>query len=189
MFNIESVIYPKDPTATKERIEQYQIYYKQKANICYEFAPRTIAEIGVRAGYSSWSFMQATPHAKLYCLDANNGKHGGAYGEDGRYKEWALRILANYDVTYIDIDTQKEEDLMLPLIDFFHVDGDHTKEGVMHDLTLAKNCLSNRGVILVDDISYIPSVKEGVREWIKENKAKHEYRESLRGECIIYNDK
>ena len=186
-FNTD-IIYPKDPTASKERISQYKEYYKIKHDICKEFSPKTIAEIGVRAGYSSWTFMQACPQAKLYCIDANNGTHGGAGGQDGCYKSWASKILADYNFEYIDCDTQKVESLNLQNIDFFHVDGDHTVHGVMHDLDLALQSISPQGVILIDDITYIQDVNVGVKAWLKKNKLKHEYRESLRGECLIYNE-
>jgi hypothetical protein len=188
-FNFDtSIIYPQDPTASAERINQYKDYYKIKHDICKEVNPSTIAEIGVRAGYSSWTFMQACPSAKLYCIDANNGTHGGRGGEDGEYKAWAKKILSNYDFEYIDCDTQKEQSLNLKDIDFFHVDGDHTVGGVMHDLDLAINCISKKGAILIDDIEYIEDVKIGVKSWLQKNKLKHKYIKSLRGECLIYNE-
>jgi predicted O-methyltransferase YrrM len=183
-----SVIYPKDPTASEERIRQYAEYYKIKYQLCKEKNPSKIAEIGVRAGYSAWTFLQAAPKAKYYGFDANNGSHGGQGGKDGRYFRWAKEILKDYDIKLIEKDTQKEEDLNISDIDFFHVDGDHTTNGVKHDLDLAFKAINDNGLILIDDITYIPEVKLGVDQWIEMNKdvVMNKFVHSLRGEMLIW---
>ncbi|GAF72494.1 unnamed protein product, partial [marine sediment metagenome] len=89
----ESIICPDDPTATPARIKQYHGYYRVKYNICKAAEPKAMAEIGVRAGYSAWAFLQAAPKARFYGIDANNGKHGGKGGENGCFWEWAKKIL------------------------------------------------------------------------------------------------
>jgi predicted O-methyltransferase YrrM len=184
-FNTK-IICPQDPTATYERVEQYKEYYKIKYEICKEINPKVIAEIGVRAGYSSWTFMQACPNATLYCFDANNGTHGGQGGQTGIFKNWAIKILSAYDMTYTDVDTQTIASLPHEKpIDFFHVDGDHTFHGVQNDLELAFNTLSENGVILIDDIDYVPDVKKGADIWLERKGLKAEYIKSLRGEYII----
>jgi len=184
----EKIIYPKDPTADKKRIEQYKQYYKVKYDICKEQNPQKIAEIGVRAGYSAWTFLQACPKAKYIGIDANNGKDGGAGGQDGCYMKWTEEILKDYDCSFKIMDTQKQPSLDLTDIDFFHVDGDHSEKGIQHDLDIVLPCMKNGGLILVDDISYISSVGKGVTKWIDKNKEKikYEYRKSLRGECLIW---
>lgn len=182
------IIYPQDPTASEERIRQYINYYKVKYEICKKQNPKVIVEIGVRAGYSAWTFLQAAPKAKYYGFDANNGTHGGKGGKDGRYFKWAEKILNSYDFELIQLDTQKVDDLKLENIDFFHVDGDHTEEGVQHDLDLAFKCINDTGLILIDDITYIDTVKNGVDKWVDKNKSKirNEFLPSLRGEMLIY---
>jgi hypothetical protein len=183
----ETIICPEDPTATPQRIAQYKEYYKVKYNICKKQSPKTIAEIGVRAGYSAWTFLQACPEAKYIGLDANNGTHGGQGGTDGKFSRWTSRILNDYDFELIDIDTQTVNKLNLSGIDLFHVDGDHSFNGVIHDLDLALSCISDTGIILVDDITYIDTVKIGVDTWLHNNKevVKGEFVESLRGEMLI----
>ena len=182
-----SIVCPEDPTATPERIEQYKEYYKVKYEICKAQDPKVIAEIGVRAGYSAWTFLQACPNAKYFGYDANNGTHGGQGGEDGKFSAWAKKILADYDIRLADVDTQKVNDLPIGGVDLFHVDGDHTFNGVMHDLDLAFDSISEYGLILIDDITYIDSVRAGVYEWIRDHRDKvsNEFVESLRGEMLI----
>lgn len=183
----ESIIYPADPTATAERIEQYKEYYKVKYDICKKQNPKVIAEIGVRAGYSGWTFLQACPDAEYTGFDANNGTHGGQGGVDGRYFEWAKKILSPYNSTLINIDTQIVDGLEIENVDFFHVDGDHTTKGIQHDLDIVLPTLSKTGLIVVDDTTYIDTVRDGVYNWLSKNsnKIEAEFVKSLRGEMLI----
>lgn len=184
----ESIICPDDPTATPVRISQYHGYYKIKYEICKAAEPKRIAEIGVRAGYSAWAFLQAAPKAKYYGFDANNGKHGGKGGENGCFWEWSKKILRPYDVSLIEMNTQRVDSLPISNIDFFHVDGDHSEAGVMHDLDMAWVKLNRYGVILIDDIDYVGSVKRGASRWVR-NMGKLiavQHYESLRGELVIW---
>ena len=190
-----TIICPEDPTATPERIEGYKSHYATKYLICKLLNPKTIVEIGVRAGYSCWAFFQACPEATIYGFDNNCGEHGGKGGSDGKYKEWAKKLLSDYDFEYFDRNTQQSIFLLfragrLPSfadgeIDFFHVDGDHTTEGVYHDLKLAMRHLKEGGYILVDDIDYLPQVKEGVTMFLKDYHVESIYIPSFRGEMLI----
>ena len=182
------IICPTDPTATPERIAQYKEYYKVKYEICKEQNPKKIIEIGVRAGYSAWTFLQACPTALYLGYDANNGMHGGKGGEDGSFTRWTKKILAGYNFKLFEMDTQKVTTLGYNgEIDLFHVDGDHTIKGVMHDLDLAYEAISETGLILVDDITYLPEVKKGVMLWLEKmnGKVTSEFKKSLRGEMLI----
>jgi len=184
----ENIIYPKDPTATSTRIVEYKDYYKVKYEICKEQNPRRMAEIGVRAGYSAWTFLQACPNAKYIGIDANNGTHGGQGGQDGSFFKWAEKILDGYDVELIEMDTRSVKALEILDIDFFHVDGDHSTKGVYDDLSLAFETLTDNGMLLVDDITYIREVYTGVHKWLTDHggKVKYEFRPSLRGEMLIW---
>jgi len=183
----KKIIMPGDKSATPERISQYKQYYPVKYNICKQQNPKIMIEIGVRAGYSAWTFLQACPNMKYIGIDANNGKFGGQGGKDGSYSKWAKNILKPYDVTLIDQDTQKVDKLGFSQIDFIHVDGDHTSEGVQHDLDLAYEAVKIGGTILVDDITYIEEVKIGVNIWLRKmNKfITSTFIESFRGEMLI----
>lgn len=183
----EKIIYPKDPTATAERIDQYKEYYKIKYDICKEQNPKKIVEIGVRAGYSAWAFLQACRDAYYIGIDANNGTHGGQGGQDGSFLGWAQSLLEEFNTKFIVLDTQSVNNININDVDFFHVDGDHTTIGVMHDLDLALNSINETGLILVDDITYIPEVNTGVSNWLEINKERvtSEFIQSLRGEMLI----
>ena len=54
-------------------------------------------------------------------------------------------------------------------IRLFSVDGDHSKEGVLHDLTIATASLCDGGVIIADDLfnAWYPTVTEAVYEYFR----------------------
>ena len=184
-----SIIYPNDPSANPERIEQYKEYYAVKYYICKHINPKVIVDIGVRAGYSGWTFLQACPDAKYIGIDDNSGTHGGQGGEDGSFARWAEQLLKDYDCEFIWKDTRRMIPEDIPYkVDLFYVDGDHTRAGVKNDLSLAYTVLSAKGFILVDDIIYLESVHTGVTEWLKRMDGRVETQElpSLRGEMLIW---
>jgi len=56
-----------------------------------------------------------------------------------------------------------------PRFDFLVIDGDHSFEGVTGDLEFGTQCLRPGGpnLVLVHDYHGIPTVRSGVREWLK----------------------
>ena len=150
--------------------------------------PKRLFEIGVRAGYSAWTFLQACPNAAYIGYDANNGTHGGKGGEDGSFFRWTKKILKPYNYQLIELDTQTIDDLGFENVgDFFHIDGDHTTKGVMHDLDLAYKVINETGLMLIDDIAYLKEVNIGVTNWLEimNNKVTAKFIPSLRGEMLI----
>lgn len=181
---------PKDKDKRRKVIRTNQKYYNVKYNICRKQMPGYIAEIGVRAGYSALAFLNASNIASYIGFDVNNGTHGGSGGENGEYFEWAKKLLEPYDTKLIELDTQKVDSLKEYIphkIDLFHIDGDHTCHGTLHDLNLAYEMLSESGIILIDDIAYLDRVRKAVFRWIEkmDGKVVAEFYPSLRGEIII----
>jgi len=179
-----TIICPSDPTATPERIKEYETYYGLKHQIVSLLNPRVIVEIGVRCGYSAWAFLTACPGAKYHGFDAENCSHGG---QGGPWTWWAERILSerefNFEI-HAPFDTQDK--LLMPVrADFYHIDGDHTAEGVSNDLDICWRAAKPGATLLIDDYDYIPSVKEGVDNWLSKNQVKWEHIPSLRGEILI----
>jgi hypothetical protein len=183
-----SVICPKDKSATPSRVQQYGPYYGVKHAIASEANPKVIVEIGVRCGYSAWAFLTACPKARYHGFDAENGTHGG---RGGPWTWWAEKMLAERGFDFelhVPFDTQKVD--RLPARgDFYHIDGDHSPEGVRHDLDICFEDAPAGAVILVDDYDYAEAagVREGVDAWLKDNEGRMEWehRRSLRGEMIV----
>lgn len=182
------VMCPDDVTLTQERFDLYQKLYSEKYNIVNGLKINSILEIGVRAGYSAYTFLQAFPDAKYIGLDPHNGTHGGKGGDNYVYEKWAKYILEGYNFELHRIDTQTETDLSrFGKFDFIHVDGDHTPEGVYHDLDLCFKILTEGGSILIDDYTYINDVKIGVDKWIRKNidRVEWEFIDTVRGDIMI----
>jgi len=190
-FKFENkVLCPLDPST--ELFQHYPAYYGVKNEILQTNFPdaKIIGEIGVRAGYSAWAFLQACPGAEFHGFDMEDPAYGGS---DGKFSKWAIDLLKDYNFNYHKINSQEVDTLMEGKeFDFIHVDGDHTKGGVMHDLDICLKALSPnpKAFLLIDDYSHpqLPAVKEGVDEWLENNKDKvvYEYKPSLRGEIVIH---
>lgn len=172
-----SIICPQDPTATPERIAEYEGIYHQKYDIAKRVNPKVIAEIGVRAGYSAWAFLTACPEAEYHGFDADNCTHGG---QGGPWTWWAKKILGERGFNvhiYAPQDTQKM-DILPVCADFYHIDGDHTAQGVYHDLCICMKSAHRGSVLLVDDYDYIPDVCKGVNTWLTD------FAKKISWECI-----
>ncbi|MHA2404344.1 MAG: O-methyltransferase [Candidatus Kariarchaeaceae archaeon] len=174
----KSVICPKDKRSLK-RYSKYKDYYRIKYDIAKRFNPKSILEIGVRAGYSAYSFLSACPDATYVGIDAENGAHGG---KGGPWMWWAKEILSEYQTTFIEADTQELTEIDGEY-DFIHIDGDHSTKGLLHDLKICWPVM--KGVIVVDDYDYLPRVKKGCDAWAEKDDVEMEYVESLRGEIIF----
>jgi predicted O-methyltransferase YrrM len=177
----KSFICPKDARSRK-RYAEYKKYYQVKYEIAKELNPKRILEIGVRAGYSAKSFLDACPDAEYVGVDAENGTHGG---QDGPWLWWAKQLLADRNATFHMLDSQSVKNFDWGTFDLIHVDGDHSEQGALHDMKLALACLAENGAILVDDYDYIPTVRAAVDRFVASQSVRHEYRKSLRGEILI----
>jgi len=168
----------------------YREIYRIKHAIALELRPRSILEIGVRAGYSALAFLAASPKAKYVGLDAENGQHGGA---GGPWTPWAVELLRPYDATVRVVDTQTigslaEWDMTLfggGSFDLVHVDADHSKAGCMHDMGLAFGVLAPGGAVLVDDYHFLGGVRRAVDAFAEARGLDLEVRRSPRGEAIL----
>lgn len=178
-------ICPKD-TLSLSRYKEYRTYYRTKYDICKEFAPKRILEIGVRAGYSAFAFLSACRDASYVGIDAENGTHGG---RGGPWMWWAKQLLKDFDAKFIKANSQDLSELPDAPYDFIHVDGDHTTAGAIHDMVISFAALSPGGIMLVDDYDYLKEVRKAVDKFRADNPNIHtEYRKSLRGEILFRKD-
>jgi hypothetical protein len=128
-----------------------------KYDVARRIAPRSICEIGVRAGYSAFAFLSAAPQAEYLGLDIDGTDHGGERG----FFDYARGVLAGFRATLTRADTQ-QLDRLPGRYDLVHVDGDHTQAGCRHDLELACRAAPH---VLVDDCDFIPEVRRACDEF------------------------
>jgi len=166
-------------------------YYREKYELALAAAPTAIAEIGVRYGYSAWSFLCAAPAASYTGFDRQLGTHGGVKGVDTFAAVAALlaRDFPAAAVHLVRADTQTLAD-SLPggPFDLIHVDGDHSEPGCTHDLERALAACRSGGSILIDDYDYIAGVRRAVDRFTRDYAdriAGQRYVATLRGDIVL----
>jgi cephalosporin hydroxylase len=183
-------------------------YLQGRSTYCWYYAlasavrPRVIAEIGSRFGYS----LKAMVSAASQYISSNDlvtfSFDNESYEKDCLYKVENMLTCSKVGRYAINVqDTQKTESLPLKLhdisqnienafkADLFHVDGDHSIQGTLHDLLLAKKELSENGVILLDDIDTkeCPGVKAAMLLFLADYpEYTWDYFPSYRGLAAIY---
>jgi hypothetical protein len=131
-----------------EDVTEWLARYATLWQVVRGLRPQRIVEIGVRAGYSSWTMLQAAPGASLLAIDANIDPHrGNSHG--GYLDAWrhAATINAGSDWQLLVADSHQLD--VLPACDAVFIDGDHTLEGCTNDMVLAER--SGAKWILLDD--------------------------------------
>lgn len=156
-------------------------YYNEKHKVVKEIQPKVMAEIGVRAGYSSFAFLSAAPFAKMYAMDIDGNAHGGV---KGLFTTLAPKILKEFNVEFITVNSQAIDALPYD-VDFIHIDGDHSYKGCMHDLNISKD---HAEWILVDDYKFLPNkVGKATDDFVKENNFEGRFiHDRFRGSYLIH---
>jgi hypothetical protein len=158
---LEERLHPLDRPAPIGWARCYQTLFR----VVRELQPRTICEIGVRAGYSAYTMLSAVPGARFLGIEADldervENAHGG---RQGMYQH-AEEILDGFDVQLLIARSEHLE--RLPRVDLAYVDGDHTEEGCFRDLRLAAR---STDCILVDDYELIPEVCRACQRFHADN--------------------
>ena len=171
----EKKVFPSNPDV--------RYYYQKKFEAALKCNPTMIAEIGVRAGYSAFSFLSACPRAEFIGIDNDGNEHGGV---EGLYTTLAPKILSRFNSNLRIEDTQKLNAFPVD-VDFLHIDGDHSYKGCAHDLDISKD---HTEWILVDDYDFIKEVREATEEFLRKNPSyEREYIDDhFRGSILIHTD-
>ena len=130
-----------------------------KRNAVVLLRPRSICEIGVRAGYSASAMLTAAPDTRFVGIDLGT-KH---YGPAGPIRNHAIWLLSKFsDVTLMWQDSHKMQTITPP-VDLVHIDGDHSYNGCLMDLKLAKR--SGAKWAVVDDVFNLEAVRRAVKKF------------------------
>jgi len=136
-------------------------HYAVYAEVCRELKPRSILEIGVRAGYSAWTMLSAVPDATYIGLDADNGTNGGVAG----YFEHAEAMLRReYPQASVNVWRANSQRLISldRRYDLIHIDGAHNHDEALRDMEL---CAPFADYLLVDDTASITTVRTALDEF------------------------
>lgn len=140
--------------------EEFRSQYAAKWMVARNIQPKTIAEIGVRAGYSALAMLLAAPKARYVGIEMDAGGFGGEVGITARALptvldgfDWTIRYADSREMNAFDFDDAGS------IVDLFHIDGDHSYDGAWSDLMLAWPVSR---WILVDDYDFIRPVQAAV---------------------------
>jgi predicted O-methyltransferase YrrM len=132
---------------------------------------RDMSEVGVWHGHASTLMAQhLPPNRRLLLIDK--------FVELSVPRANIIRALPDADqrIDFRRVDSrhaQKTGELAnyASEVSFFHIDGEHSYEAVCSDLDLAAPCLSDGGVIALDDMfdTGCPSLTEGLFHWLRIN--------------------
>jgi predicted O-methyltransferase YrrM len=176
---LQRILQPKD-----EREE----YLSEKATYAWHLAigeylrPKKIGEIGVRFGYSLYAL--ACGAIKAGCRAEEIECHG--YDRNGV-------DIANANITSVApaSSIRKANTQLLDRLDcdadfdLFHVDGDHSERGALHDMKLAWAVLRRGGTMLVDDYHFLASVRRAVVRWATNRKMGYIVLPTFRGTAVF----
>jgi hypothetical protein len=102
---------------------------------------------------------------------------------------WTIENLNKLSDNIAVVKTDTQQCIDLPLLeatkaDLIHIDGDHSIAGCIHDCELALKALSEKGIILVDDVDYCNLFKP-LNIWVGTRNLFMEYIPTLRGMLIV----
>ena len=142
--------------------ESWKTNYWTLYQLVRQLRPRTICEIGVRAGYSAYVMLRANPTASVLGIEANfdEAVQATSGGKKDFYKH-ALSTLADYDFDVILADSHSLA--RIPAVDLVYVDGDHSREGCFRDLDLA---FKSNDRVLVHDVTHIRAVQQACDDYV-----------------------
>jgi hypothetical protein len=147
--------------------QYYPYYFRLYHQLGKEMINPSLLEFGVRSGYSGVVFSKAVPGAKTYVgVDPNLYVAQGLESAAATYRQ--LQKEGNL-LQYFLIEgfssseaVQKTLSFSAPF-DFIHVDGEHTLQGKILDLRIARNLVSENGYVLVDDFEHHGFIFDSVK--------------------------
>ena len=180
------IFHPKDTYqdwTTKEWWEYYYCKYFYAETVC---KAKHILEIGVRLGYSAYSFL-SNKYCETYTgIDIQKPLDGGMEFKTFDWvKEKVFSKFPNVKTELIEGNTQIDA-WPSKKYDLIHIDGDHSTAGALHDCKEAWDILLPGGLMIVDDYTFIPEVTQAVEEFLHLKNMPRIIGYSKRGDCLIF---
>jgi len=123
---------------------------------------KNMTEFGINTGSGSNKFLDVNPTCNYYGYDSWEGTNASAEAIARK----ALKKYPNATIFKQRTDILKQ----LPTkMDFVYVDGGHSTEDCLNDLELAKNNITEKGVIIVHDY-FFHCVFKATEDWYQKNK-------------------
>lgn len=155
---------PGDDWLTAENY--YPLYHALFRTLADGKATTRMLEIGVRTGYMAAAFAKAAP-ARCFYLGVDPNLY---VGNGLALASATLRLLREHNSAFDfalmqgysgEADMQDSIRHTAPF-DIIHIDGDHTLNGKLIDLDLARRILASGGFVLVDDFDHVGIVSQAI---------------------------
>lgn len=152
------------------------------------YLPESILEIGCRFGYSLLSLLKGVATKKSL-----SGTWATAVDNES-YVPGSMKIvaeclsklgLAGYALLKADTRKELSQTMTLSKANMVHVDADHTEQGAYNDVRRAWDLCLPGGVILVDDVDYLPEVGKAVSKFCVEKELTLIHLMTFRGLAIL----
>lgn len=164
----ERVLHPEDVFPWNFRAPEFYEEYRVKYVIAKMITPRSILEVGVRFGYSAFSFLRASPCAIYYGIDYDEPSWGPCtetprlWAEQNLKKHFLKALIQTFK-----LDTQKEKfvSVFFKSFDLVHIDADHSYLGSLNDMEKFWPVCSH--VMVIDDYM---EVRLSVDEFVRRHK-------------------
>jgi len=139
------------------------------------------AEIGVWRGDFAQVLLEISLVRHLYLVDPwefrrdlpnawyGGGKIADQKGMDDLVEEVKFRFAKEVDTGRVSIVREKSRDAVLPeALDWVYIDGDHTFEAVLDDITVWRSRVRNGGTLFLDDYGLEGWWENGVTRAVSE---------------------
>ncbi len=159
--------YPPSPEVVPAGFEEN--YYQYYFAIAEVLRPRTYLEIGTRFGYSTVAVSRgAKGLRRIVSCDLETYENPAGIPTQ-QVAEANLRASGySHEAVFIADDSRRLMHYVSgETFDLILVDGDHSYEGCLADLTTCSALMAPGGVLMVDDIDQ-PPVFEAVRDWMRQ---------------------
>jgi SAM-dependent methyltransferase len=171
-FDFRRYAYADDPL--KDRFPEWVPYYRLKHSIARAIQPRSILEVGVRYGYSAFSFLDACPEAHYLGIDNNSEGFGGSRGSI----YWAKEQARSFHADFLIADSQRMMQFPGGEYDLIHIDGQQDGLGTYHNLYLA---LHQADFILLDGFFWFRENFQSACKFLRDHRKQIEYFGSIPG--------
>lgn len=118
-------------------------------------AGATVCEIGCEHGRSTSMILQASKDWQIILIDP-------FINDEGKFAGGFLTNVRAYNVPFtLHMMTSERAYPNVPYLDFVHIDGDHSEEGLSHDCEYYLGLLKSGGIAVFHDYEYpdTPAVK------------------------------
>jgi hypothetical protein len=179
------IFHPKDDYEDWRSLKWYN-YYKTKWFYEQIAGQSSILEIGVRLGYSAYSFLYS-PYCNSYTgIDIQKPIDGGMEFETFDWvRDKVFSKFPHFKKELIKMDSQKDK-WPNENYGFIHIDGLHTYQGAYNDLNNAWEHLFGNGLIVLDDCTFILDVWKAGKQFCGEKNIPLVFSPSIRGDLLIW---